>query len=307
MIYNNGLAPDTRTDEEKAKDYPHSELYGDVVINWIEKTPDQWKKYTPREQDGSLSCCAQASAKAVEILLGNIMSAHPPYRSRINYPSGGMFLQNVGQVWKTPGSTLESLDKSQFQNEAQMNRGITVETPTKIQGYVFPNYQKIDEIAQAIELHKHCMLIVHCSHTEWTAKPVFNGAEIDFGHCICAIDYFIQNGVKTLLIEDSTGHFNSLPPNDGQRLITEDFLLKRFVGAMYLTLEAPIPKHVFYKTLKLGMRDPEVKELQKVLGVIQTGYFGTLTLQAVETFQAKHALVIDGIVGPNTNKALNAI
>ncbi len=304
MDYTNGIAPDPRSEEEKAKDYQHKDVAGAILINWIEKPPTAWKKYIPREQDGSLSCCGQASAKAIEILLGDVMSAHPPYRSRANFPDGGMYLQNIGEVWKNVGSTTELLDPSQSQNETTMNRDIAVSTPTKAGGYAFPKPKNIDEIAEAIELHGHCILIFHCSKTEWTATPFYNGATIDFGHCICAIDYFLKDGAKTLLIEDSTGHFSTLD-GKGQRLITENFLNNRCDGAIYLTLEKPIVPFKFLKDLKLGMTNSDVKELQKRLGVIQTGFFGPLTFQAVKKFQSLNSLPTTGFCGPLTRAVLN--
>jgi hypothetical protein len=308
----NGVAPDPRSDAAKALDFQHSDIAGDIAINWVEKSPDMWKNYTPRDQDGSLSCCGQASAKAVEIINKTVMSAHPIYRSRTNFPSGGMYPKDIGDIWKKIGSTTEALDISQRQSETQINRPITVVTPTKTNGYVFVNPKDIDQIAQAIELYNHCILIVHCAKSEWTAIPVFNGATINFGHCICAVDYFMYQGQKVVLIEDSTGHFSSLPPKQGQRLLTEDFLKKRADTAMYLTATMP---YVFTKTLKFGMNNTDISELQrklKSLGYFPssqtiTMYFGSITLSAVKKFQAANGLVPDGVVGSKTNEKLNTV
>lgn len=317
-IYNHGLAKDPRTRSQKKKDFFHEEVAGGVVVEWKEKQPSEWKKYIPREQDGSLSCCGQASAKAVEILNGTIMSAHPIYRSRANYPEGGMYLQNVGDIWKKIGSTTEALDKSQWEGETEMNRPITVDTPTKMGSYFQFQYPKnIDAIAEAIQVHGQCFIIVHCAKSEWIDIPQYNGSSIDFGHCVCAVDFFLHNGTKVLLIEDSTGHFNSLDKN-GQRLITEDFVNKRIEGAMYLVLAGvPIPTpshHVFYKLLKYGMVDQEVFFLQDYLkskgffpsSVASTGNFFSVTKKAVMDFQAANGLQADGIVGPKTNEKLNS-
>lgn len=65
-------------------------------------------------------------------------------------------------------------------------------------------------------------------------------------------------------------------------------------------------KFVFTKTLKFGMWNNDVKELQKILNVSpQTGYFGNLTLKAVKDFQVAHNLTSDGVVGRLTNAQLN--
>jgi len=66
--FNFGLIDDPRSQAEKNCDWKASDLYGDMPINWIEKKPSEWKKYTPREQNGSLSCVAQSAAKAIEIM-----------------------------------------------------------------------------------------------------------------------------------------------------------------------------------------------------------------------------------------------
>lgn len=320
LTYNLGVAPDPRTEEEKEKDFQHAELAGGIVISWKEKPTVEYRSFTPREQDGSLSCCGQASAKAIEIASGIVMSAHPIYRSRMNYPEGGMWLQDVGNVWKKTGSTTEEKDRSQFMGESEMNKPITVETPDKVAAYVMVTDPKnIDSIAEAIEAHGHCIMIVHCSKSEWIDVPKYNGEPIDFGHCICGIDYFLKDGKKVILIEDSTGHFNSLMPNkSGQRLITEDFLKKRFDGAMYLIKDVSIAlgfHHHFSKTLQFGMSDLEVRALQDALKSIHlfpaampsTGKFLQITKKGVTDFQKKYDLPADGIVGPNTNKKLNEL
>lgn len=303
--FNLGIVKDPRTEAEKEKDFKHEVLAGGIVTNWVEKTPDQWKKYIPREQDGSLSCCSQAAAKAIEIIGKNYnvqLSAHPIYRSRVNFPEGGMYQQDLGEICKNIGTTTEALDVSQWLNEEKMNRPLTVPTPIKVDKYIqFQNPTDIEAIAQAIELYKHCTLVVHCNKEEWSAMPVFKpGAPINFGHCICAVDYFLHNGVKTLLLEDSTGHFNSFDKN-GQRLISEDFLKARFTGAMYLLPKvAVIPPDPVMPTIRLGSTGDAVKTLQKILNLNADGKFGPKTLAAVKIFQATHKLIPDGIVGPKT-------
>ena len=181
--FNFGIVEDPRTDEEKAKDYQHQELAGSISIVWKEKPQSEWKKYVPRYQSSSLSCVAQSAAKAGEIILsGDVLSAQPIYRRRFNYPSGGMWPQNCGDILKNNGTTTEVLCPSQNQNEATMNRDISVETPIKTRGYAFPKPKNIDEIAQAVELHKQCMLLVRCNRLEWTAIPELNGKEVNFNH-----------------------------------------------------------------------------------------------------------------------------
>lgn len=63
--------------------------------------------------------------------------------------------------------------------------------------------------------------------------------------------------------------------------------------------------------LKAGSRGSDVIELQTKLNQLgynvgsADGIFGNLTKQGVTNFQKVHSLAVDGIVGPNTVKALN--
>ena len=64
----------------------------------------------------------------------------------------------------------------------------------------------------------------------------------------------------------------------------------------------------FSRDLSFGARGEDVKVLQKMLGVIQTGYFGPLTKAAVIQFQKNYWITPTwGYVGPKTRKVLNVI
>lgn len=66
-------------------------------------------------------------------------------------------------------------------------------------------------------------------------------------------------------------------------------------------------KFIYKRMLQLTkpmMRGDDVKLVQKRLGVPTDGWFGSVTRNAVITFQRKHKLAIDGIVGPITWKSL---
>ncbi|WP_394542666.1 C40 family peptidase [Priestia aryabhattai] len=67
------------------------------------------------------------------------------------------------------------------------------------------------------------------------------------------------------------------------------------------------------QTLRTGMKNNDVKELQQVLkqkGYFKNGttttYFGSATKQAVVNFQKANRLATDGVVGPATWKALGS-
>ncbi len=65
-------------------------------------------------------------------------------------------------------------------------------------------------------------------------------------------------------------------------------------------------------TLSLGMSGDSISALQrdlKTLGYFTyptiTGYYGTVTQQAVRSFQSAYSLAVDGKAGPITRTALN--
>ena len=89
-----GVTPDLRSPDDKAKDFNHLEIAQAVQLNWNRDVSGA-PKYSIRNQDGSSSCVGQSTAKALEIITEKIQSAHPIYRRRANYPSPGMYLQDA--------------------------------------------------------------------------------------------------------------------------------------------------------------------------------------------------------------------
>lgn len=306
MEINLGVAEDPRSEEAKAMDYQHDEVAAGAPFVWVEKTQEDWNHFTPREQDGSSSCCGQGSAKAMETLLGTVESAHPIYRRRSNYPDSGMYLQNVGDICKNQGTTKEAFDVSENLNEDKINAPVMVVTPDKIGNYIFVDFTNIDAIAGVISQHKNCILIVHGNWSgEWlSGQPVFKpNLPVDFGHCITAVDAFLYSGIKNLLIEDSSAHPSSFD-GKGQRLITEEYLKARFIGAMYFIPFVPIPKtkpvHLFTVPLTYGMMgNSDVKILQDILkqeglfpaSIASTGNFLGITATCIKKWQIKHGIM----------------
>jgi hypothetical protein len=56
--------------------------------------------------------------------------------------------------------------------------------------------------------------------------------------------------------------------------------------------------------LSRGSRGSAVRRVQSVLGVSPTGYYGSVTQRAVRNFQSRNGLRADGVVGPQTRRAL---
>lgn len=310
---------DPRSVEAKERDYKTSDIVpsglGDEVV-WLDESEVESISHTPREQWSSLSCLAQSGAKGYEIInkikkaIIKVFSAHPIYRSRSNFPNGGMWLQNLLDIMKKIGTNYESVDISQNIGESEMNRDITIETPFKISGYGFPDRQNnIDDIAKAIKNYGHCIILIHANKIEYIKPiPVYEGLPIDFGHGITGVQFFLKNGVKVIKIEDSTGH-SSTADKKGTRYLTEDFLLKRCSGSGYMLLEEP--QYIFKTFMRKGFKSNEIKELQKRLNkelnisLVVDGDFGNKTDIAVKNYQKAHGLLADGLVGAKTRAVLN--
>lgn len=64
-------------------------------------------------------------------------------------------------------------------------------------------------------------------------------------------------------------------------------------------------RRVHLRILRLGDNGPDVVHLQRALGVSADGVFGRHTLHAVELFQRRHGLLVDGEVGPQTRAAMH--
>lgn len=231
-----GVKKDARPETEKSLDYKHESLYAGLSPQWVPTPESQWKRYTQRNQNGSFSCCMQSGAKGCETLNNKVMSAIE-YQWR---PGGGegMILKNVGDIFYdvTKGLTTEVLAPSQNMSDPQMDAAKIPKTYFNITGYrTFSDPTNIDSIAQAVEGYKHCLVTFESNEEEWDHEgftPLYVGTPVTFGHCICAVDFVLINGIKTLVCEDSSGQWSS---PDGLRLITEDFLKKRATGALYFT------------------------------------------------------------------------
>lgn len=148
-------------------------------------------------------------------------------------------------------------------------------------------------------------------------------------HSVAAVDYTLYNGKKALIIEDSWGLDSGI---EGQRVITEDFFNARCWFAAHFmnfafedqTADPQKPHYVFNRDLEfsptVAYGDKDVIALQDILkyeglfpkNIESTGYFGSITRDAVGDFQVKHGVVAPGgegygRVGPRTRAKLNEL
>jgi peptidoglycan hydrolase-like protein with peptidoglycan-binding domain len=109
----------------------------------------------------------------------------------------------------------------------------------------------------------------------------------------------LPNGTKI----DTTGTVNGFA-----RLSTNRYVSARWVGNMSTATRPTKPMNNAgvggRVTLSLGSRGQAVSEVQKVLGINATGYYGPVTARRVREFQANNKLRVDGVVGAETRSAL---
>lgn len=317
-----GVAEDTRPAEAKAKDWQYEETASAMPVMWQERTEGQGELFSRRDQNGSSSCMAQSGVKMLGIENFNEegiyeeLSATPIYQNRANKPAQGMWQQDCLSLLCKPLSCLESQVPSQKLSESQMDASYPItpeETATaekyRAGGYAFIPVD-IDKVASILAQKKGVQLMVFFMADEWWNQPnntptlihtdLTNGDSRSLRHGICATDYFLLNGKKCLLIEDSA----VTSSENGQRILTEDFFNARCFSAGYLL---PLsnnhsivnkPKYTFNHPIEFGNTGADVVALQNILKfegffsplIPSTGYFGSISAQALKKWQIAHGI-----------------
>lgn len=324
-----GIVEDPRSPEEKALDYKHEDLamgeVEEIPLVWVDVKDKVRKTYPISNQDGSLSCVAQAVAKLLaihEIKEGRTYVKLCPkiiYDFRENYPDGGMWLPNALSIGCNVGACEETMLPCDMKGETFMNDK-TLITPEMLNNAL--NYRglyyfeitdrKIDNIAKILAQDYGVLLGFRFDRDEWLDVPVVNpNSKKALGHGTAGTDYFLYETEKSLGMDDSWGPGYG---KGGTRIITETFLNARCFYAGYIT---SLPNFKFTLDLKIGANgkkdrkiDLEVRKLQETLNkhgsnLMIDGVFGNRTKVAVIIYQKAHSLVGDGIVGPKTRAVLN--
>lgn len=347
---NLGVTKDPRSEVEREKDYKHCEIASGekrIKVEWIEKSPDKFRKFPIRNQDGSSSCVAQSIAKILGINNYNEagefveLSAKDVYSRRAN-EGEGMWGVDALNIAINYGATLEKLFPSQNMDEERMNDMSTMRKYYFNVGRIFRGKNfvtlpfDIDLIGEQIQKrNKGVLLFFKFNRDEWRDIPKVQDGEPLLHHAVVGVDTTMVDGEKAIVIDDSWGEFYGLK---GQRIITESFLKERITFAAYIVdlqndwmeiedkEDEQKPKHFFSKRLKFSTNfnvDEDVKALQRVLiyegmfpvNVDVTGYYKSITRKAVLEFQFKYKVAddkelyeLDGReVGEKTIKKLNEL
>lgn len=321
---------DLRTEAEKSRDFQHEELVASAApVVWVKKTFQELKKYPERFQNDSSSCMAQSGAKNLGIANASIgsfqeISALPIYRSRTNYPSGGMSLPDLLKALTSPLGCRESDLGSQRMTEAAMNvyngylseKELSDAKSLKADIYIYLKTPlDMDEVARLTQLGKSIQMMLYFRNDEyWRPIPVILDRNLDLyanttsRHGVAAVDFLLlEDGQKALYIEDSAGNQTGINA-EGRRYLTEEFVKARCYGAAYIikkaVVETPKPKYKFGKALTFGMRnDGDVAALQLIMqyegffpkqldGVAfsPTGNFLGMTADSLKKWQIAHGI-----------------
>lgn len=338
--FGTGLLEDTRTEEEKAKDYKMEEVASASPVVWVEKSEAEWRKFPIMNQNSTSSCVAHAIAKCIGVQAfiedGKYLdlSRRFVYSNRDNKPQEGMHFAQAMEYIRKVGIPLEALVPSENLTEAQMNDNsdirryiVRIANIFKTLGYVQMPFD-IETIASTIASGKAALLGFTFSRDEWTAFPkILREGTPPLRHAVAGVDYTLYQGKKHILIEDSWGANTAI---NGRRLINAEFIEKRCIFSGYfLNLEVntdptqPKPEHIFTVPMEYGQQSDEIKFLQEVLqyenvmadDIPRTGYYGELTRKGVLAFQqnyqvdtSENLVTLDGKkVGPKTITKLNEL
>ncbi|MFA5050997.1 MAG: peptidoglycan-binding domain-containing protein [Patescibacteria group bacterium] len=258
------------------------------------------RKFPYQYQDGSSACVAFTMAK-ITLVLYYILnsrivkwSAGFWYKQRNNAPYGGMNFDNARYLSST-GAIVEELLPSEGLSETAINAlDISDHIKDTADGFaISPNWFEVpldfDTVASTLEqTKKPIMLWGHFGSGEffYTSYPKANSTDNPWAHSFTAVDTTIKNGVKYIVIEDSADY----EANYVKYISKEWFDLKVFLARYPINFKfQDTPKPVF---------DGSVKSLQECLiyekflaNGLNTGYFGSLTKQALIKFQTKYGIV----------------
>lgn len=328
-----GCLPDTRPQDQKDLDVKFGEIVAKAnIVNWREKPESEWRKFPALDQDGANACVAFTAKKLLGVYYQQKyndwvdFSAAHIYQRRANKPLGGMAGYDIWRILKE-GTTLEQFAPSKG-NDYQLD-SVKVEPIEEDVGKIFRidseiilPIKNIDEVASVIQTTgKAVMVWFYFNEKEWARDiPYIQDysltPETAWGrHSVAAVDFTLWNGKKALIIEDSAW-FGGL----NRRIILEDFYQHRnFYTAYFMKFNFEMamlrPQYVFKKDLSFGMTDKDVMMLQEILkyeklfpmNVESTGYFGSITFEAVKKWQAKYGIPSTGYVGQITRAKLNSL
>lgn len=291
----NGVAPDTRTKKEKAKDFNAKELLVSGTNNTFRKVSSlsEVKGGELRNQDGSGACVSHALAKAIEMgsaHIGDLEVALPkitatyPYQNRSNKPESGSSPVELANFVRKNLNYLEALVPSENMNDSQLDSYKIDSSVPKIKGikinYFVDSTPEFEEVASYVSQYGNCMLLIDSDYAGYVKDiPTPSKRNHQVRHEICVVDSINLDGVDYLVMDDSWGIFgNSELAQRGQRLITREAFYKMVEQAIVIVVskeevnQMDYSKYLSLPKMEFGNRSKYVLKLQEMLK--ESGYMG---------------------------------
>lgn len=306
-----GFLDDTRSEEDKKKDYNYEEIVGASGISNLFRKVDsisEVKKYTPRNQSNSTSCVAQSIAKFLEVKDPSyIFSATPIFARRANKPGLGMSAPDAMEIIRKYGTTLESVTPSQNMLDPEMNNYVIPDNYEDLNNYTIPsNYLNLkidfDKVAEAVQIEGAAIIFTDADFSLYNHDiPLPGGKKGGIRHATCVVDTINLKGQDYLVVEDSYGTWDTEEMRARrQRLFSRDFFnFACYYAGVLKDFKYDIVDHpfnLFTTNLEFGDSGEEVIRLQNFLkskgyfpsNIASTGYYGSITAKAVLNFQKDH-------------------
>jgi hypothetical protein len=316
-------AIDNQSVEQKERNYKLEEVVtASTPVIWLEKTQDQWKKLPAiRDQDGSGQCVAMTLATEMSIIFEQKygtwidFSSSFPYQQRTQPMVSGCNSTDIFSVFPKIGNVFEKDMPSQKMSDAQA-------MAVKKEKY-FDDLAKtycvkrielpldFEEVASTIQATGKGVMVWFKFHpSEWTDKPTIGTKPWTSGHSVTAIDYFLYNNKKYLLIVDSWGKNYAI---QGYRLISEEYFNARCFLASYLMTFKPQDNSTVQERPKFDGSIISAQKCFKWEGLMagnipEIKNWGNITRTACIAFQKRYNIEpAEGNFGPLTKKQLTKL
>ena len=215
-----GARVDTRTTEEKARDWQARELFAFGLPTFRTVQENQWKKYQVRNQDGSGSCVANSQAKLAEVMHflkkgEKVKYSHAPvYQRRANKPAAGMGYPDAPKLQVQIGTCRETDMPSENMTDTQLDALTLPANYESMNDEARPHayvavQMTFNDVAYYVEQHGACIIWIVSDYANWNKDiPSVGGkANGEVRHSICAVDAVTLNGKKYIVIDNHPSCF----------------------------------------------------------------------------------------------------
>lgn len=303
---------DVRTVEEKSRDYVYGQdiqLPGSAVGKRIKKLP-----LVAYNQGKTLACGAYSAAHARRLEKNEEIFPLVWYRTRSNYPGGGMFIKEVLELiayankFPFPTNLPEELTED-YANNLQLVPVITSKDATREYYYIKP--YDAEAVLEASTAGHSVLISFYSTEREWDEEMYPQDTVVPLTarirHYVIVLPNSVhsQDGYEWVTVIDSSHH-----KGYSMRHVRKDFLEKRmFLGGGFVTRvksKVTKPQQLPTRQCQYGQSNEDVLELQKFLvtqglmsSVHTTSYYGNITAKAVLAWQ------MDNIKNTNLGELLS--